>query len=121
MIQIDLEARNVFTFNGQVSGHLVKQGQPATVSERLFYDTVNVHVQTFQHYKLIMTLHSGAYRNKLEVDNTGSIEITISIVLARDFLRSDCLLPGKIDSTPLSFHFRIEFQTPPFSNRHNSL
>jgi len=26
-----------------------------------------------------MTLHSGAYRNKLEMDNTGSIEIKIII------------------------------------------
>jgi len=64
------------------------------VSELLFSDTVHVYVQTLQHYK-IMTLHSGAYRNKLEVDNTGSIEITNSIVLKRDFLRPDCLLPGE--------------------------
>ena len=96
------------------------QEQPAFFPELLFSDKVYAHVQTFQHYKIMTTLHSGAYRNKIEMDNTGSIEIMISIVLRRDFLRSDRLLPEKIDSTQLSFPFRIEFETRTFSSSHNS-
>jgi hypothetical protein len=69
---------NGFTFNGKVNGNLVIQEQPA-VSELLFSDTVHSNVQTFQHHRIIMTLLSGAYRNKLEVDSTGSIKIKISL------------------------------------------
>jgi hypothetical protein len=78
IIQIDFEAKNVFTFNGQVNGHLVIQEHPAVLL-LLFSDTIHSHVQTFQHHRIIMTLQSGAYRKKLEVDNTGSINIKISL------------------------------------------
>jgi hypothetical protein len=65
------------------------------LSELLFSDRVHAQVQTFQHYKIIMTFHSGACRNKPDVDNTGSIEITISIVLTRDFCDLTLFFRGK--------------------------
>jgi hypothetical protein len=69
-----------------------------------------------------MTVHWGALRNKIGVENSGSSKKKQRCLDAL-FLQPELLVPGRTRSTPfhaLLFRHRIEFKIPTFTTSHNS-